>query len=58
MSAGAELHMLPGIDVINHSCMPAMRNTELNRVDVPLTVKSQVGKEVIVPSYFTMTAGE
>ena len=50
--------MLPGIDLINHSCMPAMRNTELNRVDVPLTVKSQIGKEVIVPSYFTMTAGK
>ena len=50
--------MLPGIDLINHSCMPAMRNTELNRVDEPLTVMAQIGKEVIVPSYFTMTAGE
>eukprot|EP00887_Chlorella_sp_A99_P005962 scaffold29.g5962.t1 len=54
-SEGSELYMLTGIDMINHSSIPALRSTSLHLVTEPLTVQCD-GREVVLSSYFSMKA--
>ncbi|GMH32228.1 hypothetical protein BSKO_00062 [Bryopsis sp. KO-2023] len=53
---GTKLHMLPGIDMINHSCIKKERNSVLNRVNDSRTFRDDNAAERTIKGFFTMKA--
>ena len=58
--AGADLYIIPGIDMVNHSTDSSLRNTSLQKKQLPATANSEEGAEEnkgTTASYFTLEAG-
>ncbi|GAX73425.1 hypothetical protein CEUSTIGMA_g877.t1 [Chlamydomonas eustigma] len=53
---GADLFMLPGIDMINHSTDPSLRCTTLQKIDTPTSIVVDDGTEITFDSFFAMKA--
>jgi hypothetical protein len=59
VNPGAELYIIPGIDMINHAVQPQARCTALEKADETLSVtRGRDNKEVSFQGFFTMRAGE
>ena len=60
-NAGADLYIIPGIDMVNHSTDPSLRNTSLHKRELPTasTEPADGGNENggTTTSFFTLEAG-
>ncbi len=57
MQEGADLFLIPAIDMINHSTEPSRRNTTLHKYDTPMSIEVE-GTKLSFESFFAMKAGK
>ncbi|GBF94957.1 hypothetical protein Rsub_07458 [Raphidocelis subcapitata] len=51
-----QLYLIPAMDMLNHSTLPELRNTTLERISAPLTVEVEGVGTLSFDSFFTMKA--